>query len=287
MRRILTSLSLAFGIAAALNLGALTPMAQAADFGAAQAYAQGINPYGAATPVPAPIPVPVFEPAWYFRVDFAAGFGSQPSVDVTGTPFGSLTALRSLGFQNGWLSEDFLPSFTGGVGVGYVWGAHVRTDFTVDVHSIMTGKFIGSETYNDGTVTPKDLTVNDKTRFMSTILLMNAYYDFRTGTAFSPYVGGGLGFAVNQLTRSDSSTDSGATGALEVSDRTTRINFAGAAMAGLTYDINSIVSLDVGYRYLFIGGTDVALRIHAVDSDLTVGGISEQQVRAGLRFYID
>jgi opacity protein-like surface antigen len=287
MRRTLTSFSLAFGIAAALNLGALTPAAQAADFGAAQAYTQGINPYGAATPVPAPIPVPVFEPAWYFRVDFAAGFGSQPSVDVAGTPFGSLAALRSLGFQNGWLSEDFLPSFTGGVGVGYVWGAHVRTDFTVDVHSIMTSKFIGSETYNDGTVTPKDLTVNDKTRFMSTILLMNAYYDFRTGTAFSPYVGGGLGFAVNQLTRSDSSTDSGATGALEVSDRTTRINFAGAAMAGLTYDINSIVSLDVGYRYLFIGGTDVALRIHQVESDLTVGNISEQQVRAGLRFYID
>ncbi len=286
MIRTFTSFSLAFVLAAALNAAILTPAAHAGDFGVAQVYDRGINPYGAATPVPAPIPVPVYEPAWYFRMDFAAGFGTQPSVDVNGTPFGSDTALRSIGFQDAWLSTDFLPSFTGGVGVGYVWGPHFRTDFTVDVHSIMTSKYTGTLVYNDG-VNDQELVIRDKTRFMSTILLWNAYYDFRTGTAFSPYVGGGLGFAVNQLTRSDSSTDGGATGGLEVSDRTTRVNFAGAAMAGVTYDINSIVSLDVGYRYLFIGGTDVALRIHQVDSDLTVGNISEQQVRAGFRFYLD
>jgi len=286
MRRTLTSYSLAFGIAAGLAAGAPMPAAEAADFGAAQAYAQGINPYGAATPVPAPIPVPVFEPAWYFRADFAAGFGTQPGVNVTGTPFGSGTALHGVGFQDGWLSQDFLPSFTGGVGVGYVWGPSFRTDFTVDIHSIMTTKYNGSQLYSDG-IANQELVVHDKTRFMSTILMMNGYYDFRTGTAFTPYVGGGLGFAVNQLTRSDTSTDGGTTGAGEFSDRATRINFAGAAMTGITYDINSIVSLDVGYRYLFIGGSDVSLRIHGLDSDLSVGNINEQQVRVGLRFYVD
>jgi len=281
MRRTLTSFSLAFGIAAALNLGALTPAAQAGDFGAAQAYAQGINPYGAATPVPAPIPVPVFEPAWYFRADFAAGFGAQPSITTTGAPF----AARTIGLSPSWLSEDFLPSFTGSVGVGYVWGPHFRTDFTVDVHSIMDANFNGSQTYNDPTL--RTLTVQDKTRFMSTILLWNAYYDIRTGTAFTPYLGGGAGFAVNQLTRSSNSADTGPTGNFNVSDRTTRINFAGAAMAGLTYDINSIVSLDVGYRFLYIGGTDIDLVVNGVNSDVAVGGISEHQIRAGLRFYID
>jgi opacity protein-like surface antigen len=273
MRRTLTSFSLAFGIAAALNLGALTSAAQAGDFGAAQAYAQGINPYGAATPVPAPIPVPVFEPAWYFRADFAAGFGAQPSITTTGAPF----AARTIGLSPSWLSEDFLPSFTGGVGVGYVWGPHFRTDFTVDVHSIMDANFNGSQS---------TVTVQDKTRFMSTILLWNAYYDIRTGTAFTPYIGGGAGFAVNQLTRSSNSTDT-VTGNFNVSDRTTRVNFAGAAMAGLTYDINSIVSLDVGYRFLYIGGTDIDLVVNGVNSDVAVGGISEHQIRAGLRFYID
>jgi opacity protein-like surface antigen len=109
----------------------------------------------------------------------------------------------------------------------------------------------------------------------------------RTGTAFTSYIGGGVGFAANQLTRSSIATDTVATSSFSASDRTTRINFAGAAMAGLTYDINSIVSLDVGYRFLYIGGTDIDLVLNGVNSDVTVGGISEHQIRAGLRFYID
>jgi opacity protein-like surface antigen len=284
MRRTLISISLAPmlgpALALALGAGALAPAAHAGDFGRGPVYGNGYEPGGPPTPVPAPIPVPVYEPEWYFRTDFAAGFGSQPSITTTGTPF----AGRTIGLSPSWLSEDFLPSFTGGVGVGYVWGPAFRTDFTVDVHSIMDANFSATQNYNNGTQT---VAVQDKTRFMSTILLWNAYYDIRTGTAFTPYIGGGAGFAANQLTRSSTATDTVAASSFSVSDRTTRINFAGAAMAGLTYDINSIVSLDVGYRFLYIGGTDVDLVLNGVNSDVTVGGISEHQIRAGLRFYID
>ena len=268
-------------LAMALGAGALAPAAHAGDFGRGPVYGNGYEPAGPPTPVPAPIPVPVYEPEWYFRADFAAGFGSQPSITTTGTPF----AAGAIGLSPSWLSEDFLPSFTGGVGVGYVWGAAFRTDFTVDIHSIMTAKFDGKQTYNDPA--PRTLTVDDKTRFMSTILLMNGYYDIRTGTAFTPYLGVGAGFAVNQLTRSSNSADTGPTGPFHVSDRTTRVDFAGAAMAGLTYDVNSIVSLDVGYRFLYIGGTDKDLAIHGANSDVAIGGISEHQIRAGFRFYVD
>jgi opacity protein-like surface antigen len=281
MRRTLTRLSLAAALAACAAAPAL-----AGDFGYARAFPNGINPYGAATPVPAPIPVPVYEPEWYFRFDAAAGFGSQPSITTTGTPFGSGVAARAIGLDPAWLSEDFEPSFSGTVGLGYVWGASFRTDFTVDIHSIMDANFTGTQTYSDG-VLNRTLTVQDKTRFMSTILLANAYYDIRTGSPFTPYVGGGLGFAVNQLTRSSASTDTGATGNFTVSDRTTRLKLAGAAMAGLTYECNSFVALDVGYRYLYIGGTDVDLVVNGVNTDLAVGNISEHQVRAGLRFYVD
>jgi opacity protein-like surface antigen len=89
------------------------------------------------------------------------------------------------------------------------------------------------------------------------------------------------------LTPSSDSTDTGLGASVTVSDRTTRVEFAGAAMTGLTYDINSFVSLDVGYRFLYIGGTDVDLVVNGVNSDVTVGGISEQQIRAGFRFYVD
>ena len=65
------------------------------------------------------------------------------------------------------------------------------------------------------------------------------------------------------------------------------IKFAGAAMAGLTYDINTFVSLDVGYRYLYIGGTNVDTTIYNANSKIEIGGINEHQIRVGLRFYVN
>ncbi len=90
MRRATLSLLLA------LALGAGSMTSALADGDVNLDYRSGINPYAVATPVPAPIPVPVYEAAWYFRGDFAAGFGSNPSVTTTGTPF----AGNTVGFQS-------------------------------------------------------------------------------------------------------------------------------------------------------------------------------------------
>ncbi len=260
-----------FSILIGMALGAASPALAGEDVNLD--YRSGINPYGVATPVPAPIPVPVYEATWYFRGDFAAGFGSNPSVTTTGTPFANNTT----GFQASWLKQSFEPSFTGGVGVGYVWGPAVRTDLTVDIHSIMQAKFIGTN------APANTLSVDDKTKLMATILLLNAYYDFRTGTPFTPYLGGGVGFTVDQITRNSNQTYNGVTSS--VNGRSTNIQFAAAAMAGLTYDFNSFVSLDVNYRYLYIGGTEAGPT--GANSTVQIGGINEQQIRTGLRFYIN
>jgi opacity protein-like surface antigen len=265
--------------AAMIACAALPALADGPDF------RTGISPYGAATPVPAPIPVPFEEAAWYFRADFAAGFGSQPSVTAFGTPFGSGSAAGTIGLNPAWLSESFEPAFTGGVGVGYVWGPHFRTDFTVDIHSTMNADFVGTATYNNGA--GQSVYVTDKTKFASTILLVNGYYDIRTGTPFSPYIGGGVGFTVDQLTQEIAGYDSGVLGADSVGSRSTQIKFAGAAMAGLTYDINTFVSIDVGYRFLYIGGSDVDSIIYSNSSKIEIGSVNEHQIRAGLRFYVN
>lgn len=269
MRRTLPILSFALALCA----GALPAVA------GGSLYDDGINPYAVATPVPAPIPVPVYEPEWYFRADFAAGFGPQPSVSAAGTPFAGGT----IGVGSGSLSKDFEPSFVGGVGVGYIWGPAIRTDFTVDIHSIMQAKYNGALSYAG----PNDLTFQDKTRFMSTILLFNAYYDFRTGTPFTPYLGGGVGFAVNQLTQEISAVDTGAAGNASASSRSTHIGFAGAAMAGVTWEINSFFALDINYRYLHIAGSDVNTPIYSDSSTISIGDLNEQQIRAGFRFYVN
>lgn len=269
MRRTLPILSLALALCA----GAL-PAAAGGTL-----YDDGVNPYAVATPVPAPIPVPVYEPEWYFRADFAAAFGPQPSVTPSGTPF----AGGAYGVGSGSLSKDFEPSFVGGVGVGYIWGPAIRTDFTVDIHSIMQAKYNGSLVYNGGA---DSLSFQDKTRFMSTILLMNAYYDFRTGTPFTPYLGGGLGFAVNQLTQEISANDTGA-GNESASSRSTHVGFAGAAMAGVTWEINSFFALDINYRFLHIAGSDVNTPIYNSSSTISIGDLNEHQIRAGFRFYVN
>lgn len=241
-------------------------------------YEDNINPYAVATPVPAPIPVPVYEPEWYFRADFAAGLGAQPSVSAVGTPFAGGT----IGAASGTLSKDFEPSFVGGVGVGYVWGPNIRTDFTVDIHSIMQAQYTGSLAYGGGTVT-----FDDKTKFMSTILLINGYYDFRTGTPFTPYLGGGVGFAVNQLTQDITVTDTGVSGNAIAGSRSTDIGFAGAAMAGLTWEINSFFALDVNYRFLHIAGSDVTTPVYTGSSKVEIGDLNEHQIRAGFRFMVN
>ena len=58
-------------------------------------------------------------------------------------------------------------------------------------------------------------------------------------------------------------------------------------MAGLTYDINTFVSLDVGYRFLYIGGSDVDTLVYGNSSKIEIGSVNEHQVRAGLRFYVN
>jgi opacity protein-like surface antigen len=261
-------------LALALGAGSIMPAAAGGDL-VAPDYRSGINPYAVATPVPAPIPVPLYEAAWYFRGDFAAGFGSDPSVTTTGTPF----AGNTVGFNPAWLSKSFEPSFTGGVGVGYVWGPAFRTDLTVDLHSIMQAKFIGS-------VPAAGLFVDDKTKMFSTILLANAYYDFRTGTPFTPYLGGGVGFSVNQLTRNSNSTFTpDPTLNTSVSGRSTDVQFAAAGMAGLTYELNTFVALDVNYRFLYIGGSEVGPT--GANSTVSIGDLNEHQIRAGLRFFVN
>ena len=266
MNRALSRITLALTLGGSL-IGALMSSALADGD---PYYSNGINASGVRTPIPAPIPVPVEEAFWYLRADFAAGFGSNPSVSVLGTNYADLIA-------GAVQSDSFEPSFTGGGGIGYVWSAYFRTDVTVDVHSLMNTEFTGSSPTQ---------TLTDKTKFISTILLANAYYDIRTGTAWSPYLGLGVGFAVNQVTRNLDYSNGFTDEVISAGNRTTDVQFAGAAMVGVTYDISTLWALDVNYRFLHIGGSEVSLKPDAASS-VGIGDLNEHQIRAGLRFLVN
>ncbi len=57
-------------------------------------------------------------------------------------------------------------------------------------------------------------------------------------------------------------------------------------MVGVTYDISTFFAIDVNYRFLHIGGSEVSLS-PTVASSTAIGDLNEHQIRAGLRFFVN
>ena len=90
--------------------------------------------------------------------------------------------------------------------------------------------------------------------------LINGYYDFKNKTAFTPYIGAGLGVYH-----------------LEINQRKNDMDFAWQAGAGLNYQLNNRVSVDVKYRYF--GGADAELGTYSP----LLYSVGDHQLMAGIR----
>jgi len=119
-----------------------------------------------------------------------------------------------------------------GGGIGYEWNPMFRTDLRFDYgYNYHLGH---DDNLDFGTATA------------------NAYIDLPLNSVIKPYVGGGVGYGFVNV---DSGHD--------------HDGLATALTGGITFDVSSIVAIDVGYRYRRLWG----------DFDL-----DEHQVTAGLRF---
>ena len=243
MNRAITRISLALALGGSLIGAIVSPALADGD----PYYSNGINPSGVRTPVPAPIPVPVEEADWYFRADFAAGFGCAPSVSTYRHAISS-TALFGLS-QAGRRQLRAL--------------VHRRRRRRLRLGSILPHRSDGRHPFDH--VTEQSTarsrrrrhrcTVVDKTKFMSTILLANAYYDFRTGTPWTPYLGGGVGFAVNQLTRNARRYRCDGQPSRPTARRR-RSSSPPPPWSASPTTSRSFFSIDFGYRFLYIGGSE-------------------------------
>jgi opacity protein-like surface antigen len=77
-------------------------------------------------------------------------------------------------------------------------------------------------------------------------LMANAWYDFDMGSNFTPYIGGGVGYADNELKHGLLADGSGG-------------DFAWQLGAGVNYKIGDKTSIGLGYRYLDAGDIEVTL----------------------------
>lgn len=310
-----------------LGLVVMAVPAGAADFGYGGGQPIETYQTHTAIPVPAPVPVPEFSASWYFRFDAGIGAGSSPDISgetdfLPNYPGDASGPDLPYSFPSSWFSSDFDTFLTLGAGVGYYFGNGWRMDATVEKRSKDDFRINGSdqwETWDDDgaggyavvdsepngtadTLTRVDM--NEAGKLDGTVWLANLYYDFANRGGFTPYVGAGLGFVWHEISRNNTTSFSTcdnqggpptgceagtytSTGSNSSSDRADKVSLAAAAMAGFSYDLTEITAIDVGYRYLYLQGTDAVLDVGEAQTRVEIGDQHVHQLRAGLRFNVN
>lgn len=197
---------------------------------------------------------------WYLRADagYVAASGGGLSADLSGPvappaptlaatpalPAAALLPAGSLGGGAGW---------SVGGGLGYRVLPFLRAEVSLDYLAL------GGADTSLGPVSTS-----------ATVALASLYWDVISIAGFTPYVGGGVGFAIDTV-------DGPAAG---TSGRN-NWNFAWAVGGGVSYALGGAWSVDLGYRYLDLGAPRLA------DAGLaTTGDLAAHQVRLGLRYML-
>ena len=176
---------------------------------------------------------------FYLRGDFIA----------SANDFGSVSELPNYTESNAHIGNNH--AF--GAGLGMYFSPSVRGDLTLDWSNAASVH---------GDVIDGAATVQGTRQFgvKHMVGLANVYYDFDTRTRFTPYLGVGLGFARNTTTAGsvvisgcDAPANGTTAGCAANMDGVSKINAAGALMAGFSARLADRWSLDAGYRFLYVG----------------------------------
>jgi len=150
-----------------------------------------------------------------------------------------------------------------GAGIGYRFNNWFRVDGTLEYRGAGEIGVNDAIDYTNGFGRPGRQTNTYKGNLSSMVALFNAYVDLGTWNCLTPYIGAGIGYATNRIS---GLTDQGInypdpTGAfsaivqptLGTAGSGTKSNVAWALMAGVGYEVNKNLTLEVGYRYLNLG----------------------------------
>lgn len=132
----------------------------------------------------------------------------------------------------------------------------------------------------------------DRAKLESTTGLVNAYFDLGNWYGVTPYIGAGVGAAMNRLSEYTQETTCliaacgtiGTRVGVQVPERKTH-DLAWALMAGMAVDVAGGFKVDVGYRYVNLG--EARARFAATESTTQANNIEAHEVRLGLRYMID
>jgi opacity protein-like surface antigen len=223
-------------------------------------------------------------PSFYLRLDGGFAHHDRPFmledsiVDLTDTSMGK--------------------AWTLGGGVGYYFTKNIRGDVTYDhrFKSDVSGYRYDSAQLNpladchspDGPAIQSSCYGTRAFGIKSDVFLANMYFDFDCRCGFTPYVGVGLGVANHKTTAGTVTNANGITGDIESGSKTSA---AAALMAGFSVQLRERMSIDAGYRFLYLGDATTGVvrdRVGAVviAPDPTVEAIHGHEFRVGLRYDI-
>ena len=168
-------------------------------------------------------------------------------------PFGDLSwNKQSFGMGN---HNDTV--FAGGMTLGYDFCKHFDIPVRIELDYTLRGKGSDSKKHN----LPFEYTSSVSGDFIAVTaakmknslnlqtIMLNTWWDINTGTAFTPYIGGGVGMAFGKFKSIVIDTEEG--DALNAKDTFTK--FAWSLGGGLAYDFNDSWTVDLGYRYINAG----------------------------------
>ena len=245
--------------------------------------------FAADMPIPYAPPLADFG-GWYLRGDI--GFSNQSVSNIRNTNaalYANLTSFQeTTGFDTGGIYQ---------IGVGYQFNHWFRVD--------VTGEYRGSANFHglDLTSFPNggqtgfgsDVYNARKTEWL---LLANAYADLGTWWCITPYIGAGIGTArvtIANFTDQGVATlfppGSGVGPGLVSAASGSRWNFAWAVHAGLSYQVNPNMAVELGYSFVSLGGgttgVDQAFDQSAGGHVFQFHNITSQDVKLGVRWDLE
>ena len=182
-------------------------------------------------------------------------------------------AVGALGIQR--VSNDYATDFMGVVGIGYAAGNGIRAEIEVSYANYDIGTHSAFDPAGARTNFTPEQSFGEA---RSLAVMASGYYDFENGTAFTPFVGAGIGYGQVKAEGFGVTPLVGALpGGVALSDSDTGIAYQFTVGAAL--DFTEKTKLEFGYRYQGIAAELASVTGAADDFDLR-----SHNLFAGLRF---
>jgi opacity protein-like surface antigen len=241
---------------------------------------------GADLPVPPPMfAAPVVQDfgAWYLRGDIGITNQHLGSIASPAPGFDALSTLVQ-GFDSAGLF---------GLGVGYQFNSWFRADVTGEYRAgahfsaLQSYACTGVAPPGNGCAPPAFGEDQYEGRKSEWLFLANAYLDLGTWHSVTPFIGAGIGF--DRLTIGNFIDTNVPLAAIAFSPNNSKWNFAWALHAGLAYQVTPNFTIELAYRYVYLGNGSTKDLVGIDGSNATFNPIEfrhvdSQDIKLGVRW---